>query len=316
MKKIFLILSLMISFSAIYALDATVTAVTGKAERLVGDNWVALEVGNKLAKGDIVQTGFKSELVLQIGTATVNLSALSRVTIEQLAEKKAEDGSVKDTTSLYVDTGSVHSAIKKTTDNRKVGYTVRNPVATASVRGTEFVFATKYRSAETRTLEGSVAVWKTKNKEVEIAPDEEVEEQVTEEEQKSESAESSENGGAVVEETPIEEAPVEANIETVETESPADNPPAETPKTPAPAPVPAPREIASEAPRDAFIVSQGQNSKVESSGKVVKPKEMAKEKAKDVSTAVQSAMDSEAAVEQPAEIITKKATIILVPSFE
>lgn len=297
MKKIFFVLSLMLSFTAIYALDATVTSVTGKAERLVGDNWVALEVGNKLEKGDVVQTGFKSELVLQIGSATVNLSALSRVTVEQLAEKKTEDGSVKDTTSLYVDTGTVRSAIKKTTDNRKVGYTVRNPVATASVRGTEFIFATKYRSAVTKTLEGSVAVWKTKNKEVEIAPDEEV---------VAEETETSENTDNATVETSAEETHAEEG--TTE-----DSPSEETPKKNQNL---TPKDISDDAPIGSFLVSKGQESQIEASGKTKKPKEKAKEKAKEVSAVVQSATENDSSTDSGAQTVTKKGNLDIKVIFE
>lgn len=296
MKKIFFVLSLMLSFTAIYALDATVTSVTGKAERLVGDNWVALEVGNKLEKGDVVQTGFKSELVLQIGSATVNLSALSRVTVEQLAEKKTEDGSVKDTTSLYVDTGTVRSAIKKTTDNRKVGYTVRNPVATASVRGTEFIFATKYRSAVTKTLEGSVAVWKTKNKEVEIAPDEEV---------VAEETETSENTDNATVETSAEETPAEEG-------STEDSPSEETPKKNQNL---TPKDISDDAPIGSFLVSKGQESQIEASGKTKKPKEKAKEKAKEVSAVVQSATEDNS-TDAGTQTVTKKGSLDIKVIFE
>lgn len=333
MKKFFIIFTLIISFSALYALEASVTSVSGKVEYLAGDKWQELKVGMTLSKGDTVQTGFKSELVLQIGSATVNLAPLSRVTIEQLAEKKTDDGNLKDTTSLYVDSGSVHSAIKKTTDNRRVGFTVRSPVATASVRGTEFTFSNKFRKTETVTTEGLVAVWKTKNKEIQIAPDEE--ETPVEETQSTEEA-TADNGGAVEsqEEAPVEEAVAEeqapqasasdtavaeapaapvVNAEAQSTAAPVEQ--AATQAAPAAPKGNAPRDIAEEAPRNAFVVAKGQASSFSSSGKTQTPREKASETAK-VNAAPQSAVaETTTPAQVPAEPVRKTGTIVITPVF-
>ena len=81
---------------------------------------------------EVIQTGFKSELIIKMKNSTVTVSPMTRITVEQLAEKKD-----KDETKLFLDTGSLRSNVKKTED-RRIGFTVRSPVATASVRGTEF----------------------------------------------------------------------------------------------------------------------------------------------------------------------------------
>lgn len=132
-----LIASLVMAAAAITAasasnMQATVLSTKGKTEVMKGTSWTPLKIGSIIEKGDVIQTGFKSELILKIKNTTVTVSPLSRITIEQLASKGN-----KDETRLFLDTGSLKSDVKKTED-RRVGFTVRSPVATASVRGTIF----------------------------------------------------------------------------------------------------------------------------------------------------------------------------------
>ncbi len=56
---------------------ATVAKITGKAQIQKGANWVALTLGQKLATGDTISTGFRSELQLQIGASVVVVKPLS-----------------------------------------------------------------------------------------------------------------------------------------------------------------------------------------------------------------------------------------------
>ena len=46
---------------------ATVAKITGKAQLQQGSDWVTLKIGQTLAPGDTVSTGFRSELQLLIG---------------------------------------------------------------------------------------------------------------------------------------------------------------------------------------------------------------------------------------------------------
>lgn len=159
MKKIFgFILSIFICAN-VFAIEAKVVSVSGKVQVQKGAAWVDLKPGSVLAKGDLVQTGFKSEAQISIKSAnqnsTLTIGQLSRITIEQLVE-----GADGDKSSVYVAAGSAKSEIKKTED-RRASYTVRGPVATASVRGTEFKVVNGFNSASVETDEGVVAAWTT-----------------------------------------------------------------------------------------------------------------------------------------------------------
>jgi hypothetical protein len=114
--------------------SATVVSLKGKVEVNRNGSWVALAERDTVAQGEVVSTGFKSEAVLQYQGSAMRLGPLTRVTLETLAI-----GVKKDTVSVYLNTGAVRSSVKKT-ENKRVQYTVRNPVAVASVRGTEFGF--------------------------------------------------------------------------------------------------------------------------------------------------------------------------------
>ena len=136
MKKIFLILVLSCLVFSVFALDGVVVDVIGKVEKQNGDSWITLKKGDILVPGDVVSTGFKSEAILSIGESTVTVRALTRLTIEQLYEKNKNHVS-----SVYLDTGSICADIKPV-ENKRVGFTVKTPAVTASVRGTAgYVYA-------------------------------------------------------------------------------------------------------------------------------------------------------------------------------
>ncbi|MBQ4553538.1 MAG: FecR domain-containing protein [Spirochaetaceae bacterium] len=130
MKKLVTILVLLTVAFYSFALDGIVMEVLGKVEKQVDNSWIALKKGDVLVPGDIVSTGFKSEAVISIGEAVITVKALTRMTIEQLYEKNKNHVS-----SIYLDVGSVSADVKPVT-NKRVGFTVKTPAVTASVRGT------------------------------------------------------------------------------------------------------------------------------------------------------------------------------------
>ena len=141
------------AFSAPF--EATVVSAKGKTEVQRTGVWTALTIGNSVSRGDVIQTGFKSELIIKMKNSTVTVSPMTRITVEQLAEKKD-----KDETKLFLDTGSLRSNVKKTED-RRIGFTVRSPVATASVRGTEFSIKNIFGGTEIIGYEGETTAWKS-----------------------------------------------------------------------------------------------------------------------------------------------------------
>lgn len=160
MKKFILTVIVSVFTFSSFAMQATVISAKGKAEVQSGGSWVPLKSGDSLNQGSVIQTGFKSELVLKIKESTVTVAPLSRITLQSLIEREGLNGSQgKDETTIFLDTGSLRSNVQKSAD-RRVGFTVRSPVATASVRGTVFGLKTRYRAVKLTTSRGRVAFWK------------------------------------------------------------------------------------------------------------------------------------------------------------
>lgn len=150
MKKLFIAIFLM--NAVMFAQDFSVSKVSGKAEVLKNDRWIALNVG------DTIQTGFRSSLTLEkSGEATVEVGALTRMTVEQLV-----DGNSR----MFIASGGLKSNVEP---NKRLGFTVRTPVATASVRGIEFNVENTFGGTDVSTMRGSVAVWNGSNS-VSVAP--------------------------------------------------------------------------------------------------------------------------------------------------
>lgn len=139
------------------AFEAEVVSVSGKAQVSSngGASWSEIRNGDRIQQGALIQTAFKSELALRIKGSSVQLGPMSRVKIEELSESGG-----KDNTRISMDVGSLKSNVKKVED-RRAGFTVRGPAATASVRGTEFEYSVAYKGAAVQVSEGNVAVWKT-----------------------------------------------------------------------------------------------------------------------------------------------------------
>lgn len=134
MKKIFMAILASALFGMAFADSAKVVSVEGKVEVSRGGAWRALTANATVSEGDVIATGFKSSAVLSYHGSLMHLSALTRVTLEQLKQNE-----MKDSVSVFLNTGLVKSTVKPT-GNKRVSYTVRNPIAVASVRGTDFTF--------------------------------------------------------------------------------------------------------------------------------------------------------------------------------
>ena len=132
-KVLFAVLAGCLAFP-IFASSATVVSVEGKVEVLRKGTWQVLAANSNVAEGEIISTGFKSKAVLNYQGSLMQLGPLTRITLEKLAQ-----GTQSDTVQVYVNTGAIKSTVRQT-ENKRVSYTVRNPVAVASVRGTEFEF--------------------------------------------------------------------------------------------------------------------------------------------------------------------------------
>ncbi len=130
-KKRFLVIFLFCCcIFAIVAMNAEVTNVKGKVEIRKGSSWVKAKEGTKLAVGDLVSTGFKSEMTVKIDGSVIVVRPLTRLKIEDIAQKNDAVSS-----EVFLNVGSIKVDIKPASTKR-VEFKAKTPVATASVRGT------------------------------------------------------------------------------------------------------------------------------------------------------------------------------------
>jgi hypothetical protein len=116
------------------ALDATIAEINGKVEIRQGtDVWRPAEVGQIVPVGASISTSFNSTALLQVGASEVEVKPLTRVRIQELI---SEDG--VDRSEVDMPVGRISANIRG--GERRTEFTVRSPVATASVRGTSFDF--------------------------------------------------------------------------------------------------------------------------------------------------------------------------------
>lgn len=247
-----LVLSVVVS-APVFADDAVVTFVKGKVEVQRGTSWVALAVGDKVTQSDTISTGIQSEAKIKYNGSLMALGAMTRVTLDQLSS-----GNNREKVEVNLQTGAVRSKVTHTEDTR-VSYKVRSPVAVASVRGTEFEIT---EAGKVSCFEGAVAVAPAKKQNA--APSDSAEVEEKKEEEKSEEAAS--EGAA---ETPV-----------------GDNGPAE-PTTPA-------NEIDPDASDSSVVVGAKQKTEIKKDGTAEKPQDNAQKNATKVKAAGATAAAKEA----------------------
>ena len=149
-KKLFVVLFLFSLFVPCFADEAIVTYIKGKVEVQSGNNWVPVQVGQKLSEKAIVSTGFKSEAKIQYKGTVMALGPVTRISLDKLANSEK-----KEVVNVYLKTGSVRSKVTHPTDKR-VSQSVRNPVSVCSVRGTDYI---AFSNGSVSCFEGAVAVF-------------------------------------------------------------------------------------------------------------------------------------------------------------
>lgn len=128
---------------------ATVESVEGKVElRPEGGGWQAAEAGQRIARGTTISTGFNSGARLRLADSLLQVEALTRMTLEDLVE-------TSDTvsTDVFVRVGRTRASVQSA-EGVESDFTMRSPITTAAVRGTDFTFDTK----KTEVTDGTVTV--------------------------------------------------------------------------------------------------------------------------------------------------------------
>lgn len=270
MKKIkLLLLSCLFIFASSYAFseNAIVSYVRGKAEVCRNDIWIQLKNGDLVYPSETISTGFQSELKIQYNNSVMALGALTRITLDELSSS-----SEKDAVSVYLNTGAVRSRVSHQ-DSKRVSYTMKSPVAVASVRGTDFLMT---GNGTVSCMEGAVAVYvNTDNKRDGMG-------RSTEEKTKQEESSSEETSSS------SESSSKESASTTTSSTSKSDS----SDYVPANATTPA-NEIYEPAPAGAIVVAQNQQVSVLKTGMIEKPADNTEKQKSRIINAASTALTTE-----------------------
>ncbi|MDR3337856.1 MAG: FecR family protein, partial [Treponema sp.] len=96
--------------------------------------WVAVQRGARIGKDTMISTGFKSTALIALENSTLIVRPLTRLSLEDLQNVQGNE-SVR----LNLQTGRVRAEVRPPAGG-KTDFTVRTPLASASVRGTSFDF--------------------------------------------------------------------------------------------------------------------------------------------------------------------------------
>lgn len=120
----------------LFAQEAVVKEIRGTVEvKASGDaGWTPAREGRVLASGDSISTGFRSAAVLVIGGSRLEVRPLTRLSLRELV--RAEN---QEKVNINLRAGRIRAEVKPPLGGTS-SFTVRGPIATASVRGTAFEF--------------------------------------------------------------------------------------------------------------------------------------------------------------------------------
>ncbi len=115
---------------------ALIESVDGTVEvQLPGEEWQTVEAGEIVPVAARISTGFGATAEVAVTeSTTVTVDPLTRIAIEELAVEEGLDSS-----AVGLEVGRIEGSVERG-DDRTTEFDVRSPVATASVRGTTFLF--------------------------------------------------------------------------------------------------------------------------------------------------------------------------------
>jgi hypothetical protein len=127
---------------------ARIREITGTVELKAAnqETWVRALPGDHLERETVISTGFKSTAVLTLGNSSLFVLPLTRLSLGELSARENDER-----VDLGLRAGRIRAEVRPPVGG-KVEFTVRSPIATASVRGTVFEFDT----VNLRVSEGTV----------------------------------------------------------------------------------------------------------------------------------------------------------------
>jgi hypothetical protein len=136
MKKAGIGVLLLMSAAFLGAQTAYIREASGTVEIKApgAAEWKTAEAGQELEGASLISTGFRSAALIMIGNSSITVRPLTRLSLEEIVTEQNGER-----VTLNLRAGRVKANVKPPVGGR-TDFTVRSPVATASVRGTVFDF--------------------------------------------------------------------------------------------------------------------------------------------------------------------------------
>jgi hypothetical protein len=136
MKRAGIGVLMVMAASLLSAQTAVIRELSGRVEVKApgAAEWKAAEPGQVLDKASLISTGFKSMARISIGNSTITVQPLTRLSLEEIAAAQGGEQVV-----LGLRAGRIRADVKPPIEGN-IDFSVRSPMATASVRGTIFDF--------------------------------------------------------------------------------------------------------------------------------------------------------------------------------
>jgi hypothetical protein len=136
MKKTGIVLALFMGAVLLGAQTAVIREISGTVEvkQPGSPDWEAAKPGQELYPSSLISTGFKSAALLSIGNSNITVRALTRLSLEAILTTQNEAQIL-----LSLRAGRIRANVRPPVGGTS-NFTVRSPMATASVRGTIFDF--------------------------------------------------------------------------------------------------------------------------------------------------------------------------------
>jgi len=149
MKKTFFVVLLSAAIAAgVFGQNGVIRELTGEVEikRSGASSFTAARAGDTVARDTIVSTGFRSTAVITIGSSTITVRPLTRLSLAEI-----QSASEAENVNVNLQTGRVRVDVRPPAGTR-ADFTVQSTTASASVRGTSFEFDTVNLSASEGTV--------------------------------------------------------------------------------------------------------------------------------------------------------------------
>jgi hypothetical protein len=139
MKKAIITFVLMLSGISVFAQNGIIKEISGQVElkNVNSSAFVTAKTGDIVNQDTVVSTGFKSTALIEVGSTTITVRPLTRLTLTEITAT-----SESESLNVNLQSGRIRVDVNPPA-GVKASMEVSSPAAVASVRGTSFEFDTR-----------------------------------------------------------------------------------------------------------------------------------------------------------------------------